>query len=234
MSTTVENTASFEDQTVPLGVIQLNQRYLWAKRGLDIFFTLLILLPLCLVIVIVGIAIRLDSEGPIFFRQKRIGQNGNEFTMLKFRSMYVKQDDSIHREAIKRYIDGQALHLDSNGEVSYKLAHDPRITRVGRFLRKTSIDELPQFLNVLRGDMTLVGPRPPLLYEVECYQTGDCLRLAGKPGLTGFWQVYGRSAVTFQEMVNMDIAYLQRQSIREDIKLIVMTVPAMLRGSGAA
>lgn len=233
MSTTIEDT-SFEDQAVPLNMIQFNRRYLWIKRTLDIFFTLLVLLPLCLVIVIVGIAIRLDSEGPVFFRQKRIGQNGNEFTLLKFRSMYVKQDDSIHREAIKRYIDGQTLHLDSNGEVSYKLAHDPRITRVGRFLRKTSIDELPQFLNVLRGDMTLVGPRPPIRYEVEQYQASDWLRLVGKPGLTGFWQVYGRSAVTFQEMVNMDIAYLQRQSIWEDIKLIVMTVPAMLSGSGAA
>ncbi len=233
MSTTVED-ASFEGQAAPLNMIQFNRRYLWTKRALDIFFTLLILLPLCLVMVIVGIAIRLDSEGPIFFRQKRIGQNGEEFTMLKFRSMYVKQDDSIHREAIKRYIDGHALHRDSNGEVSYKLAHDPRITRVGRFLRKTSIDELPQFLNVLRGEMTLVGPRPPLRYEVEQYQTSTWLRLAGKPGLTGFWQVYGRSAVTFQEMVNMDIAYLQRQSIWEDIKLIVMTVPAILSGSGAA
>lgn len=233
MATAVEG-APFATQAVPFNVIQFNQRYLWAKRALDILFTLLILLPLCLVIVLVGIAILLDSEGPILFRQKRFGQHGKEFTMLKFRSMYVKQDDSIHREAIKRYIDGQALHTDTNGEVSYKLAHDPRITRVGRFLRKTSIDELPQFLNVLRGDMTLVGPRPPVRYEVEHYRPGDWPRLAGKPGLTGFWQVYGRSAVTFQEMVEMDIDYLQRQSIWEDMKLIVMTVPVMLSGSGAA
>jgi lipopolysaccharide/colanic/teichoic acid biosynthesis glycosyltransferase len=233
MSTAVED-ASFEDQVTPINVIQFNQRYLWGKRALDILFTLLILVPLCLLIVIVGIAIRLDSEGPIFFRQQRLGQQGKEFTMLKFRSMHVRQDDSLHREAIKRYIAGQALHIDANGEASYKLADDPRITRIGRFLRKTSIDELPQFLNVLRGDMSLVGPRPPVRYEVEHYQPADWLRLAGKPGLTGPWQVYGRSAVTFQEMVKMDIRYLQRQSIWGDIKLIIMTIPVMLSGHGAA
>lgn len=233
MSTAVDGAPS-ADQTAPFSAIHFSRRYLWTKRALDILFTLLILLPLCLVIIMVGIAIRLDSEGPIFFRQKRIGQQGHEFTMLKFRSMYIKQDDSIHREAVSRYINGKALHTDSNGEASYKLAHDPRITRVGRLIRKTSIDELPQFLNVLRGDMTLVGPRPPLLYEVEQYQPNDWPRLAGKPGLTGFWQVYGRSTVTFQEMVEMDITYLQHQSIWEDIKLIVLTVPVMLSGSGAA
>ena len=232
MSTAVEGTP-LAAQSASLNLVEFNLRYLWVKRALDNFFTLLILVPLCLVIVVVGVLIRLDSEGPIFFRQKRFGQNGKAFTMLKFRSMYVKQDDSIHREAVKRYIDGQALHTDSNGEVSYKLAVDPRITRVGRFLRKTSIDELPQFLNVLRGEMTLVGPRPPVQYEVEHYKPSDWPRLAGKPGLTGVWQVYGRSAVTFQEMVEMDIAYLQRQSSWEDIKLIVMTLPVMLRGSGA-
>lgn len=233
MSTTVEQ-PPFGEQAVPLNIIQFNRRYLWAKRALDILFTLLILLPLCLVIVVVGVAIRLDSEGPLFFRQKRIGQNGKEFTMLKFRSMYIEQDDNIHREAIKRYIDGQTLNSISKDGALYKLADDPRITPVGRFLRRTSIDELPQFLNVLRGDMSLVGPRPPVRYEVECYQPGDWLRLAGKPGLTGFWQVYGRSAVTFKEMVEMDIAYLHRQSIWEDMKLIVMTVPAMLNGHGGA
>ncbi|HEX6779090.1 MAG TPA: sugar transferase [Ktedonobacterales bacterium] len=230
MATAVEG-APFATQAVSVNVIQFNQRYLWAKRALDIFFTLLILVPLCLVIFVVGVLIRLDSEGPIFFRQKRIGQNGVEFTMLKFRSMRIKQDDSIHREAVRRYIEGQALHTDSNGEVSYKLAVDPRITRVGRFLRKTSIDELPQFLNVLSGDMTLVGPRPPVLYEVERYQPSDWLRLAGKPGLTGFWQIHGRNSVPFQDMVKMDIEYLQRQSIWEDIKIIVMTIPAMLTGA---
>jgi len=166
--------------------------YLRAKRILDIFFTLLILLPLCLVLGVVAVLIRLDSEGPIFFCQKRAGLNGKEFEMLKFRSMHVNCDDLVHREAVKQYMNGGALNGDGNTSNLYKLTNDPRITRVGRFIRKTSIDELPQFINVLRGEMTLVGPRPSLPYEVEAYRTRDWLRLCGKPGLTGTWQVYGR------------------------------------------
>ncbi len=221
-------------QTLPLEFIQRKPGYLRAKRILDLFFTLLILLPLCLTVVIVGILIRLDSEGPIFYRQKRVGLNGTEFMMLKFRSMYVNRDDQVHREAIKRYMEGERLSENDEGGLSYKLDNDPRITRVGRFIRKTSIDELPQFFNVLRGEMTLVGPRPPVPYEVEFYSTHDWQRLSGKPGLTGPWQVYGRSRVTFQEMVELDIAYLQRQSLWEDIKLILLTIPVMISGRGGA
>jgi lipopolysaccharide/colanic/teichoic acid biosynthesis glycosyltransferase len=221
-------------QTLPLEAIRRNPGYLRAKRVLDILFTLLILLPLCMVVVVVGVLIRLDSEGPVFYRQKRVGLNGTEFMMLKFRSMYVNRDDQVHREAIKRYMEGEQLSDNDEGGLSYKLDNDPRITRVGRFIRKTSIDELPQFFNVLRGEMTLVGPRPPVPYEVEFYSSRDWQRLAGKPGLTGPWQVYGRSRVTFQEMVELDIAYLQRQSLWEDIKLIFLTVPVMISGRGGA
>src|SRR6266446_158519 len=208
--------------------------YLRAKRILDIFFTLLILLPLCLVLGVVAVLIRLDSEGPIFFCQKRAGLNGKEFEMLKFRSMHVNCDDLVHREAVKQYMNGGALNGDGNTSNLYKLTNDPRITRVGRFIRRTSIDELPQFINVLRGEMTLVGPRPPLPYEAEAYSLRDLLRLGGKPGLTGTWQVYGRSRVAFQEMVEMDIVYLQQQSISQDLKLIALTAPVMLRGRGGA
>jgi lipopolysaccharide/colanic/teichoic acid biosynthesis glycosyltransferase len=222
-------TAPFEES-----IIHIDPGYLRAKRALDLAFTLLILPVLCLVVVIVGILIRLDSKGPVFFRQKRVGAYGAEFTMLKFRSMYVNQDDAVHRQAYQRYIMGEQLDRESASGLSYKMGNDPRITRVGRFLRKTSIDELPQFFNVLRGDMSLVGPRPPLRYEVDLYQPRDLLRLAGQPGLTGYWQVYGRSRVPFQEMVELDIAYLQRQSIWEDLKLIVMTVPVMVSGQGGA
>lgn len=208
--------------------------YLRAKRILDIFFTLLFLLPLCLVLGIVAVLIRLGSEGPIFFRQKRVGQNGAEFEMLKLRSMYVHADDSTHRDAVKLYMNGGALNEKADTKSPYKLLDDPRVTRVGRFIRKTSIDELPQFINVLRGEMTLVGPRPPVPYEVEIYGTRDRLRLSGKPGLTGTWQIYGRSRVTFNEMVEMDIAYLQQQSIWQDLKLIALTLPVMLLGRGGA
>jgi len=154
--------------------------------------------------------------------------------MLKFRSMYVHNDEALHREAVMHYMKGSALNGHSAPGTRYKLVDDPRITRVGRFIRKTSIDELPQFINVLRGEMSLVGPRPPLPYEVEHYSARDRLRLCGRPGLTGTWQVYGRSRVSFLEMVEMDIAYLQEQSILQDLKLIALTVPVMILGRGGA
>ena len=217
--------------------IQIRLGYLRAKRILDVLITLLLLPILCLVMLVVAVFIRLDSEGPIFYRQRRVGQDGAEFDMLKFRSMYVNNDDAIHREAVKRYMNGDALNGHNGyGAVStvYKLVDDPRVTRVGRIIRKLSIDELPQFFNVLRGEMSLVGPRPPLTYEVEDYSARASLRLCGKPGITGYWQVYGRSRVTFDEMVEMDIKYLGQQSILQDVKLIALTVPVAVSGRGGA
>jgi lipopolysaccharide/colanic/teichoic acid biosynthesis glycosyltransferase len=213
-------------------IIGFNPGYLRAKRLLDIAFTVLIFLPLCIFMLMVAVLIRLDSKGPAFFRQRRIGLNGKEFDVFKFRSMYVNCDDSVHREAIKQYMNGEALNGDENN--LYKLVDDPRVTRVGRFIRKTSIDELPQFINVLRGEMTLVGPRPPLPYEVEEYSPHEWIRLSGKPGLTGTWQVYGRSRVPFNDMVEMDLEYLEQQSVVADLKLIALTLPVMLQGRGGA
>jgi lipopolysaccharide/colanic/teichoic acid biosynthesis glycosyltransferase len=215
-------------------VILLNQRYLRTKRVLDLLITLLLLPFLCLVMLIVAVLIRIDSEGPIFYPQKRVGRDGVEFEMLKFRSMYINNDDVVHREAVKRYMNGDALNGDGAVATLYKLVDDPRVTRVGRIIRKASIDELPQFINVMRGEMSLVGPRPPLDYEVENYSEYDRLRLCGKPGITGTWQVYGRSRVTFDEMVDMDITYLEKQSIWHDLKLIVLTIPVMISGRGGA
>ena len=215
--------------------ISINPGYLRAKRILDIVFTVFVLLPLCIVIAIVAILIRLDSKGPIFYRQRRVGWKGVVFDMFKIRTMYEDSDDSIHRFAAEKYIKGEVLNYNSAADdLSYKLSDqcDTRITRVGRFIRKTSIDELPQFFNVLRGEMTLVGPRPPLPYEVELYTPRDWLRLSGKPGLTGAWQVYGRSRVPFQTMVEMDIEYLQHQSLLQDLKLITLTIPVMIQGRG--
>ncbi len=214
--------------------IRLHPGYLRSKRLLDILFTILIFLPLCLLMLVIAICIRLDSKGPIFYRQRRVGLNGKKFDMLKFRSMQVNSDDQAHREAIKKYMNGGTINGDAGSDNPYKLVNDPRVTRVGRFLRKTSFDELPQFINVLHGEMSLVGPRPPIPYEVENYSQRDQLRLLGKPGLTGTWQVYGRSRVPFQEMVEMDIAYLHKQSIWLDLKLIALTVPVMLQGHGGA
>jgi len=213
--------------------ILLRPGYMRAKRVLDVLFTLLLLPFLGLFMLFIAVLIRIDSKGPIFYRQKRVGQDGVEFEMLKFRSMCVNNDDTLHREAVKRYMNGDALHDGKDSaDTPYKLVCDPRVTRVGRIIRKLSIDELPQFFNVLRGEMSLVGPRPPLPYEVEAYSLRDCLRLCGKPGITGYWQVYGRSRVTFDEMVEMDINYLRQQSIIQDIKLIVLTIPVAASGRG--
>jgi len=221
-------------QTPSVQAIAIKPSYLQMKRAFDIIFTLLLLIPLLFVMAIVAILIRFDSKGPILFRQKRLGLNGREFTIFKFRSMYVNSDDSLHRNAIVHYMNGKKLRDEAVTNNSYKLGDDPRITRVGEFIRKTSIDELPQFLNVLRGEMTLVGPRPPLAYEVEYYTPRDWLRLSGKPGLTGLWQVHGRSQVPFRDMVEMDITYLQRQSFWEDLKLIASTPIVMIFRRGGA
>ena len=206
--------------------IQIDSRYVLYKRMLDILFVLLFLPLVLLVGIVIALCIKLDSNGPVFFSQKRVGLNGIEFRMLKFRSMDVNGDEGVHRRRVEAMMrNGQALNKEKN---------DPRVTRVGRFIRRTSLDELPQFWNVLKGEMTLVGPRPPLAYEVALYSERDWLRLSGRPGLTGLWQVYGRSSVTLGDMVDMDIAYLKEQSLLKDIKLILLTVPVMIFGKGAA
>jgi len=222
--------------TAPDQAIDIDPGYLRAKRLLDLVLTLLLLIPICIVIVIFAVLIRLDSSGPIFYRQKRVGLRGAEFSIFKFRSMYVNSDDSVHRDAVVKYMNGQEMNGGTAAAIKFqfKLSDDPRVTRVGRFIRKASIDELPQFFNILRGEMTLVGPRPPLPYEVEYYTPFHWLRLSGKPGLTGIWQVHGRSRVDFQSMVEMDIEYLQHQSFWEDLKLIALTVPVMIQGRGGA
>jgi lipopolysaccharide/colanic/teichoic acid biosynthesis glycosyltransferase len=219
-------------QITPIQTLKSKPGYLRAKRVLDIVLTVLLFLPIGITMIVVALLIKLNSKGPVFFPQKRIGKNGAEFTMFKFRSMYVSSDDSIHRRAIEQYINGEKINHDGEDELPFKLGNDPRVTPIGRFLRRTSLDELPQFINVLRGEMTLVGPRPPLPYEVALYSSHDLLRLSGKPGITGPWQIYGRSQVTFQEMVEMDIAYLQQQSIWYDLKLIILTPYVMISGRG--
>lgn len=209
--------------------IAISPRYLRAKRALDVVVTLLLLIPLLPVMAVVAAAIKLDSPGPILYRQKRLGRYGAEFEMLKFRSMFINNDEGVHRDAINRYMNGEALD-ETNPATRFKLTNDPRVTRVGRFIRKTSLDELPQFFNVLHGEMSLIGPRPPLAFEVAMYEPSHWRRLDGKPGITGTWQVYGRNVVTFDEMVAMDVEYLERQSLLEDLKLILLTPRAMLHG----
>jgi lipopolysaccharide/colanic/teichoic acid biosynthesis glycosyltransferase len=212
-------------------VLVFQEDYLRIKRLLDIILSLLALIPAGIVMLVTVIAIRIDSPGPVIFRQKRLGINGSEFYLYKFRSMYHNVDSHIHEEATTRYIRGDVIN-SADANMPYKLGTDWRITRVGKFIRKTSIDELPQLWNVLKGDMSLVGPRPPLPYEVNLYTQHDLLRLSGTPGLTGTWQVYGRGRVTFAEMVEQDISYLRTQSLLYDIKLMALTLPVVIKGRG--
>ncbi len=205
------------------------------KRGMDLIGSLLLLITLSPVFLAIAAAIKLTSRGPILFRQQRIGEHGTAFTFLKFRSMYVNNDASQHKEYVRQLIAGQAAkHTNEAGEGIFKLTNDPRITPVGNFLRRTSLDELPQFLNVLRGDMSLVGPRPPVPYEVEAYATWHRRRLLeAKPGITGLWQVEGRSRVGFDDMVRLDLRYARNCSPWLDLKILVQTPKAVIAGNGA-
>lgn len=205
------------------------------KRGMDVVGSLLLVAALSPVFFVIAAAIKLTSRGPILFRQQRIGEHGTAFTFLKFRSMYVNNDASQHKEYVRKLIAGQAdKQTNEAGEKIFKLTNDPRITPVGNFLRRTSLDELPQFINVLRGDMSLVGPRPPVPYEVEAYATWHRRRLLeAKPGITGLWQVQGRSRVGFDEMVRLDLRYARNCSPWLDLKILVQTPKAVIAGSGA-
>jgi lipopolysaccharide/colanic/teichoic acid biosynthesis glycosyltransferase len=202
------------------------------KRAIDITVSLLGLIVLSPLFVAISLWIRLTSKGPIFYRQKRVGQFGKRFVFLKFRSMVVDNDPSIHREYVKQLICSAESGQNCNGV--YKIQHDPRITPVGKFIRKTSLDELPQLINVLKGEMSLVGPRPPIPYELEFYNTWHWRRiLEMKPGITGLWQVKGRSSTTFDEMVRLDLRYHMQWSLLLDFLLLLQTPWVVLKGKGA-
>jgi lipopolysaccharide/colanic/teichoic acid biosynthesis glycosyltransferase len=210
--------------------------YLVAKRAIDLFGSGLGLLLLAPLFAVIALAIKATSKGPILFRQRRVGQFGKPFMFLKFRSMYLNNDPSIHREYVKQLISGKAERQSSDGQEAgvYKLTKDPRVTRIGAFLRRTSMDELPQLANVLLGDMSLVGPRPAIPYEVEAYQIWHRRRvLEAKPGITGLWQVSGRSRVGFDDMVRLDVRYAAKRSFWFDLKILFMTPRAVILGDGA-
>jgi lipopolysaccharide/colanic/teichoic acid biosynthesis glycosyltransferase len=186
--------------------------------------------------VMIALAIKASSKGPVLFKQLRVGRYGKPFTFLKFRSMYVNNDDTVHRQYVTKLIANEAAQQKSNGNNhdAYKLMDDKRVTTVGRLLRRSSMDELPQLLNVLIGDMSLVGPRPPLPYEVAVYQTWHRRRvLEVKPGITGLWQVTGRSKVKFDEMVRLDLQYATSWSPWLDFKILMLTPLAVIKGEGA-
>jgi lipopolysaccharide/colanic/teichoic acid biosynthesis glycosyltransferase len=205
------------------------------KRCMDIVGSLLAIFLLSPLLVLVALVIKLTSPGPVLFRQQRLGQFGEEFTFLKFRSMHAKTDHSIHEEYVKRFISNQAESQETGTtQKVYKIKNDPRVTKIGGFIRRTSLDELPQLFNVVTGKMSLVGPRPPLPYEVKAYELWHKGRLvAVKPGITGLWQVAGRSRVKFDDMIRMDLEYARTWSLWLDIKILLRTPHAVLTGSGA-
>jgi lipopolysaccharide/colanic/teichoic acid biosynthesis glycosyltransferase len=202
-----------------------------ARRLLDVFVASTALVALAPLLAAIALAIRLESRGPVIFRQRRLGQGLKPFTVLKFRTMRNEADVAPHREYVHALIDSPAA--TERGQL-YKLSVDNRITRVGRFLRSWSLDELPQLVNVLRGEMALVGPRPVIPYEVERYPARYLPRFTVKPGLTGLWQVSGRNERTYEEMVRFDIEYAQQASLLLDLRILAKTVPVVFGRQGVA
>lgn len=205
------------------------------KRALDIVAASLGLIIAAPFAAVISLLIKTSSPGPVLFKQERVGKDGELFMFYKFRSMRVGNDDSQHRQYIKLFIEGKEEELKKlhGGKKVYKITCDDRVTHVGKFLRRTSLDELPQLLNVLKGEMSMVGPRPHLGYEVDLYKDWHRRRLQGLPGITGWWQIHGRSRVPFDKAVEMDIWYLERQSLILDIRIMCRTVTKAIVGRGA-
>src|SRR5262249_35074979 len=214
-----------------------------AKRVIDLMLSSLLLTVVLPVMLVIAAAIKFDSPGPVLFVQERVGSRRRAgsggsswqprpFRLLKFRSMVVDADPSLHRAPTAAFVAGQ-LNAGADSRARFKLAADPRVTRVGRLIRRTSLDELPQLVNVLKGEMSLVGPRPVPGYEVAGYRTTDYERLGAKPGITGLWQVKGRCQLSFEEMVELDRSYAHSQSLLLDLKILAVTLPAVLSGRGA-
>jgi lipopolysaccharide/colanic/teichoic acid biosynthesis glycosyltransferase len=197
------------------------------KRSFDLVGSVLLLLLLGPLGAVVAIVVKLSSRGPILFRQERVGLNGRHFVMYKFRTMYHGADQTVHRTYFQQYRQGLEAP-DQEGQI-FKLRRDPRITRPGRIMRLLALDEIPQILNVIKGDMSLVGPRPPIPYEVDLYSQHDRARLSAKPGLTGLWQIKGRDTVDFDTMIALDLDYIKRQSLRMDLGIVLATVPTLIR-----
>lgn len=211
-------------------VAEPSQTALVAKRIVDVLFSLAVIILGFPFILLIAALIKLTSEGPVLFVQERVGKDGVPFRFYKFRTMVVDNSDQVHRSFAENFIKGKMMEDCEEGV--FKIRSDPRVTSIGRFLRRSSLDELPQFINVFRGEMTLVGPRPPLTYELAHYREWHKTRLGVKPGLTGLWQVSGRSSVTFDEMVMLDIYYMDNWSLSLDMKIILRTIPVMLFGLG--
>ena len=225
----------WDDRAFVNGILEYKFVYHWVKGAIDFLLALMLLVLLSPLLLLIALLIKLDSSGSVFFGQERMGYDWREgkrkpFVMYKFRSMYQDCDQNVHKEYVSKWINGDL----ETGQGIAKLVNDDRVTRVGRFLRKTSLDELPQLWNVVMGAMSLVGPRPVPLYEVAEYEAWHMQRLDATPGVTGLWQLKGRGLVTVDEMARLDIEYIACQSLWFDVKIMFLTIPAMLSGRGAA
>ena len=215
-------------EVAPAATSPMTQLYELTKRGLDVILALAVLVLTSALLLAVAVLVRATSPGPALFRQTRVGRDGVPFTMLKFRTMRDGCDDTVHRDYVTRLLAGNA----EQHEGLYKLGDDPRVTRVGRVLRRLSIDELPQLINVLTGDMALVGPRPALPFECELFPEWAAPRYRVPPGLTGLWQVSGRNRLTMVEGLRLDIEYVDQRGFRTDLLILLRTIPVVL-GRGA-
>jgi lipopolysaccharide/colanic/teichoic acid biosynthesis glycosyltransferase len=232
MDATTTKGGSIATGTVGAVDAEGSRRTAVACRTLDIVLSAVLLVILLPLFAAIAIAIRLDSPGRVIFRQRRVGRHERAFTLNKFRTMHQGVGHENHRAFVLRLIAGEGPDQDTERPF-FKIAADARVTRVGRFLRKSSLDELPQLWNVMRGEMSLVGPRPPIEYEVEHYPPHWFARFAVKPGLTGLWQVSGRSELTLEEMIALDIEYARRRTLWLNIKILARTIPVVLNGRGA-
>lgn len=243
----LDQTQTGQKQEHILGSRDLPRSYIFLKRALDILISAGALLLLSPILLLSAILIKLETPGPVIYRQRRLsfkvreergGKVGRlvEFPFYKLRTMVVEAKEDLHQAYVDAFIRNDQTELkkvQGNGTSTRKLVNDPRVTKIGKFLRRTSLDEIPQLWNVIKGDMTLVGPRPPLPYEVEAYSPWHKKRLAGKPGVTGLWQVTSRSSAEFDEMVRMDLWYLEHQSLRLDLEILFKTPLAVLSLDGA-
>ena len=204
------------------------------KRAVDVLLATAMLVVVSPLMLLIALLVKQSSSGPVLFVQERLGRDGQPFKFYKFRSMAHNSDDAIHRQFAAMFINGDKSGCaESNeGEEVFKLKKDPRITAIGGLLRRTSLDELPQLFNIIMGEMSLVGPRPPIAYEIENYQPWHMERLKAVPGLTGLWQVSGRSSVSFEEMVRLDVRYINEWSPVLDLKILLKTIPVVLKGTG--
>jgi lipopolysaccharide/colanic/teichoic acid biosynthesis glycosyltransferase len=225
--------------TYPIGSAEKSRvhclfTYLWWKNLFDRILALLVIVILSPLMALIAIAIRQDSPGRVIYRREQVGENGRKFIAYKFRTMSADNDDREYKAYLVRYIlEDAAYKVDQNGQSVYKVIDDPRVTRIGALLRRTNLDELPQFINVLKGEMSIIGPRPDIPFAVAMYKDWHRKRLSVKPGITGLWQVCGRKCIPFEGMVRLDISYIKRRSLLLDTKILLLTICTILRSDGS-